>query len=234
MIDLHSHILPEMDDGSSCVEESVSLLNMLAEQGVETVVATPHFYATKDTPERFLCRRAESAARLNWGAEQGPQLLLGAEVAYFEGMIGSRELEKLQIGDTGLLLLEMPFVPWTDRMVEAVCSFPERLGVQAVLAHVNRYCARNQMKKYADVLLSQGVLFQCNPEGLLEGWDRRWLLKMLSQGNIHFLGSDTHNLTGRPPKLDAVAEVICRKLGRETMEDLNARARELLGLDAEI
>ena len=233
MIDLHSHILPMMDDGSTSVEESVALLDMLAAQGVQTVAATPHIYATKDTPEDFLARRAESYARLAWGAEQTPQILLGAEVAYFDGMSNVQQLEKLQIGTSGLLLVEMPFAPWTDRMVETMCTLPEQRGLQAVLAHVNRYCSRKQMKKYADVLLSQGVLFQCNPEGLLEGWDRRWLLKLLDKGDIHFLGSDAHNLTRRPPKLDQAADVIRRKLGAEILEEMNAQAAALLGMDPE-
>ena len=58
MIDLHSHILPGVDDGSESVEMSCAMLNELQKQGVETVVATPHFYPQQDTPERFLRRRA--------------------------------------------------------------------------------------------------------------------------------------------------------------------------------
>ena len=63
MIDLHSHILPEMDDGSKSSAESAALLQMLQQQGVTTVAATPHFYA-KETPEAFLKRRQEAVAKL--------------------------------------------------------------------------------------------------------------------------------------------------------------------------
>ena len=63
MIDLHTHILPNVDDGSSSLEESLALLRMLASQGVTLTAATPHFYATSDTPEQFF-RRREAAWQL--------------------------------------------------------------------------------------------------------------------------------------------------------------------------
>ena len=84
MIDLHSHILPGMDDGSKNPEESAALLRMLQQQGVTTLAATPHFYA-RETPEAFLKRRQEAVAKLPI-MEDGPRMLLGAEVAYFSGM----------------------------------------------------------------------------------------------------------------------------------------------------
>ena len=60
MIDFHSHILPAMDDGSKNIEESLQMLRMLQEQGVERVIATPHFYADENPPDVFLRRRADA------------------------------------------------------------------------------------------------------------------------------------------------------------------------------
>ena len=57
MIDFHSHILPAMDDGSRNIEESLQMLRMLQEQGVERVIATPHFYADENPPVLKLFRR---------------------------------------------------------------------------------------------------------------------------------------------------------------------------------
>ena len=64
MIDLHSHILPQMDDGSRSVDESLQMLAALAAQGVTDVAATPHFYASENSPERFLARRRHAWQRL--------------------------------------------------------------------------------------------------------------------------------------------------------------------------
>ena len=61
MIDLHTHILPKMDDGASSSDLSLEMLRMEAEQGVDTVVLTPHFYREKEDPSSFLQRRASSS-----------------------------------------------------------------------------------------------------------------------------------------------------------------------------
>ena len=83
MIDWHTHILPEMDDGSHCVAESISMVNMQAAQGVSTIIATPHFYANHDTVSSFLDRREKTYGMLK--AElprEAPDIKLGAEVLY--------------------------------------------------------------------------------------------------------------------------------------------------------
>ena len=64
-IDFHTHILPGIDDGSASVEESIELLKAEAAQGITKVVATPHFYANYDSPERFLERRAKAKVLLD-------------------------------------------------------------------------------------------------------------------------------------------------------------------------
>ncbi len=229
MIDLHSHILPGIDDGSQSVEMSHTMLDILRQQGVELVVATPHFYAMKDTPENFLRRRAESAAQLQSDVNM-PRILLGAEVAYFDGMSNSEALEDLRLGDTELLLVEMPFGTWTQRMVKEICQLTLQAGLIPVLAHVERYRKRDQLPKYQRQLLEQGVLLQCNAEAFVDRSTRRWALGQLKQGNIHFLGSDSHNLTARPPKLDQAAQIISKKLGSSALEELTAFSKEMLKL----
>lgn len=228
MIDLHSHILPGIDDGSKSPEMSCQMLTLLHQQGVETVVATPHFYARKDTPEIFLRRRAEAFDRLKDECPEAPQILLGAEVAYYDGMSHTKELEKLQLGNSKLLLVEMPFGPWTHRMVDEICRIPSVTGLTPVLAHVNRYRRANQLPKYQMELLDQGILFQCNAEAFLPLWERRWALQMLKKEQIHFLGSDTHNLTNRAPNIDLAVNAITRKLGAGFLAELTAFGNEMV------
>lgn len=230
MIDLHSHILPGVDDGSETPEMSRQLLALLRKQGVEAVVATPHFYAGQDTPEDFLCRRAQAFDRLEQDTADAPKILLGAEVAYFNGMSHSKALDRLQLGKSGLLLVEMPFGSWTQWMIQEISQIPALTGLTPVLAHVNRYRRADQLPRYRKELLDQGILFQCNAEAFLSLWERRWALGMLRQGQIHFLGSDTHNLTTRAPNLDRAKDVITRKLGADTMDRLTACSKEMLNL----
>ena len=64
MIDIHSHILPNMDDGSASPEQTNEILNLMYQQGLTAVGATSHFYASKETPAEFLARREESMKSL--------------------------------------------------------------------------------------------------------------------------------------------------------------------------
>lgn len=228
MIDLHTHILPGVDDGSPDAATSAQMLALLHQQGVDTLAATPHFYAWNDTPEAFLQRRQQGFERLQEAKIDTSHILPGAEVAYFDGMSKSQVLQQLQLGNTGLLLVEMPFRSWNDRIIQEICQLPIQQNLQPVLAHVDRYGSRQQLPKYMDILLSNGVLFQCNADAFLSGWGSRKYFKMLAMGQLHFLGSDCHNLTSRAPNLGAATAIIEKKIGPGLLPELTAYARELL------
>ena len=222
MIDVHTHILPKMDDGSQSVEETAKLLEILKQQGVTEVAATPHFYASRENPEDFLHRRAECIQ--NMPAQPGLRIYYGAEVAYFPGMQNCDALMELKIGDTNLLLVEMPFRSWTERVIEDICTIPVQLGLTPVLAHVDRYRGLGQFPKYRHRLAENEVLFQCNAEAFERGASCRWALKQVKDGFIDFLGSDCHNLAARSPKLDIATAMIQKKAGTEALDQLSETA----------
>ena len=64
MLDIHSHILPGMDDGSASPEETAELLDLMWQQGITTVVATPHFYPMQEAPDSFLSRRQAAVEQM--------------------------------------------------------------------------------------------------------------------------------------------------------------------------
>ena len=228
MIDLHSHILPGIDDGSKDLEMTRKLLEMLSAQGVTAVAATPHFYAASDLPNAFLERRAAAVQQLEALKGEYPKVIPGAEVAYFDGMRRSGILEQLQLGSSGMLLVEMPFCPWTSRMIREICDLQLQTGLIPVLAHVNRYRRSDQLPRHMDQLLKNGILFQCNAEAFLSVFSRGWALRLLEAGGIHFLGSDAHNLTSRPPKLQQAAQIITKKLGEAALEELTEFTARML------
>lgn len=231
MLDIHSHILPGMDDGSKSPEETAQLLALLQQQGVTTVAATSHFYADRETPESFLSRRKQAFSQLP--DIPGLQILPGAEVTYFPGIGSCDAIIPLQIGDTGLLLVEMPFVHWTDRIVADVCTIPTRLGMIPVLAHIDRYRQKSQFPKYCGQLADSGILFQCNADAFGRGLQCRWALQQLKKGYLHFLGTDCHNTTTRPPKLQMAVQTIAKKLGQDVVSQLKCSARRLLDGDGQ-
>ena len=222
MIDLHSHILPQMDDGSQSVEESQKMLSQLLSQGVTEVFATPHFYAHRETPESFLARRTEALAALG---ETHLPVHPGAEVAYFSDMHKSSDLTRLQLGNTGLILIEMPVKPWSTKVIHDICSISLHQGLIPVLAHVDRYRKAGQFPAWCDLLAENDVLFQCNAEVFGSFLGRAWARK--NRALIHFLGSDCHNCQTRPPKMDLAAKA----LGKEAWQGLSQSAQHLLTLN---
>ena len=201
MLDFHTHILPQMDDGSRSVEESILMLREEVRQGITDVVLTPHFYAQENSPEEFLLRRQSSYERLVEKLEPGmPRLHLGAEVQYFEGICQIDSLRKLRIQGTRLLLLEMPFSNWSERMIQDVLELNSDSDFQVVLAHIERYL-HWQSKDMPQFLLNNGVLLQCNGSFFLNRKTRHKAISMLQRGQIRFVGSDCHNMEYRPPNL---------------------------------
>lgn len=213
MIDFHSHILPAVDDGSRSVEESVSLLNMLKDQGIKTVVATPHYDAKKDTPEAFIQKRRESYETLLPEIKDGmPRVILGAEVAYYPGIERLKGIRSLTAGDSDLLLLEMPISVWTEYTVKELVDITTTKNMTVVLAHAERYLGLQSLKTI-ELLNDSGILMQYNADFFLRFGQKRKALKMLERGEIHLIGSDCHNLTTRPPRIGEAYGLIKRKLG---------------------
>lgn len=227
MIDLHSHVLPNMDDGSKSVQETMQMLRTSAQQSVTTMVATPHFYANREDPARFLRRRSQSFAQLE--QEQLPvELFLGAEVTYFPGMGRCEDLKQLCIGDTKLILVEMPFSAWNDRMIDEVFSLQASFGLIPVLAHVERYYDNASLLKYKDLLLREDVLFQANAEGFLPFFGGKRMLTMLKKQQIHFLGTDCHGMNRRVPNMGEAVKKIQKSLGTQALQALDEFAAMIL------
>ena len=201
MIDSHCHILPGMDDGSKSAEQSVAMLRMELENGIDRVVLTPHFYAQQNSPRQFLKRRQAAWERLQEALPEGmPRMIMGAEVQYFEGICGTEELHELCIQGTDLLLLEMPEQKWTSRMIRDVAELQDREDMTVMLAHIERFLTCTDEKTW-DYLRRCGVLMQINASFLTGFWTKSKAKRMLRQGKVHFLGSDAHNLTDRKPNL---------------------------------
>ena len=99
MIDFHSHILPNMDDGSESVEQSLDMLRVCAGQNIDTIAATPHFCREKESVNSFLHRRETLFLQIKLSAEKEnlPNILLGSETAFFDGISCNDEIDELCI-----------------------------------------------------------------------------------------------------------------------------------------
>ena len=227
--DLHSHILPGMDDGCQSVAEAVQLLRASYEQGIRKICATPHYYPVESV-EEFLVRRDAAQQELYKALEKVtlpvPQLCMGAEVAYRPGICYQEDLNKLCIGKSQYLLLEMPFHKWGEEVIRTVRGISNVRGITPILAHIERYLPM-QDKEILERLLDQEILVQMNAARLLRFSSRGQARRLLNNGTVQLLGSDCHNNTSRPQNLAQAVQYLQKKGMEDVLEDISRRSRRI-------
>ena len=231
VIDFHSHILPRIDDGSSSVEESIAMLRMEKQQGIDCVIATPHFYAQHDTPEHFLKRRARAESILREEMAKDPTLpevKIGAEVYYFKGISDSDVISELTIDQKKCILIEMSASPWDASVYRELEALYVRRGVTPIIAHIDRYITRFRTFGIPQKLRELPVLVQANAEFFLNRSTASMALRMLKNEEIHLLGSDCHNLKTRKPDLGDALALIRKRLGEDAMDWIHAYQQDVL------
>lgn len=227
--DLHSHILPGMDDGCQTAAESVQLLRTSYQQGIRKMCATPHYYPV-ETADEFLARRDAAEQELYTALEREtlpvPKLCMGAEVAYRPGICYQEDLNKLCIGKSQYLLLEMPFHKWGDEVIRTVRGISNVRGITPILAHIERYLPM-QDKEVLERLLDQEILVQMNAARLLHFASRGQARRLLNNRMVNLLGSDCHNNTSRPQNLGQAVEYLEKKGMEDILEELSRRSRRI-------
>ena len=203
MIDMHTHILPHIDDGAKNTQMSVAMLDALQGQGVQTVVLTPHYYGKRSNPTTFLQRRNEMYDHIKPQIPEGIEVKLGAEV-HFTGinMPDFDELCKLAIEGTGYILLEFPFtMAWTSNLMECLSDFIRTTDCTPIIAHAERYPELQKNPSLAFELVRMGCLIQVNAPAFLDKREKKLAFALLKNGYVHCLGTDAHDLEKRPPDI---------------------------------
>lgn len=228
IIDFHSHILPGIDDGSKDIAMTKEMLTSAAQQGIDVMVATPHFYADRMSIQRFLRRREEAFAEAQAvSAECGVVVRCGCETAFFPGMSHADELTELCIDGTRLLMVEMPFRSWNKSDLREIEGLLNR-GITPIIAHLERFYGFSQNKGRIEELLELPVYVQLNAECLLRWSMRRLPLRLFREGEAQLLGSDCHNMSSRTPNLAEGRAVLEKKLGAEVLHKMDELGNQLL------
>jgi protein-tyrosine phosphatase len=206
MIDLHTHVLPGVDDGPPDVDSSLALARAAIEDGVSTMVATPH---VSSRYPNTLARIEEGVGELNLAlarAELPLAIVPGAEVALSElDRLSDDDLRGLSLGGAGHLLVESPYVKDVPSL-EAVLFDLEMRGVRPILAHPERSPVFQSNPTRLARLVQRGVLSSITAGSLggrFGGRVRSLSIQLLAQGLVHSVASDAHDLDRRPPGLMA-------------------------------
>lgn len=213
VIDFHTHILPGIDDGSTDSDMSVEMLKMLFVQGVDAIIATPHFYYDEISIDDFLEARRLSLDSLvdkleKKNIKDRPKIIPGAEVKFFHGLDIIENAAKLCLGGTNYMLIEMPFRKWDIKDYAILARLNRNRDIIPVIAHIERYFVYNSLKKMMTNLIQIGALVQVNTSFLIS---RRMRLRskfMMKNGLIQFVGTDCHDMDKRKPDYKMAVETV--------------------------
>ena len=230
MIDVHSHILPDFDDGAKNTEVALAMLRESKKQGIDTVISTSHCYPRHSyVIDDFLHDRRlafeELKAAMEESGEEPPEVRLGCELNLCRDISDDDRLPLLCAEGTPYLLLEMPYTPWSEWHVEAVYKMTLRDDIIPVMAHIDRFLDQN--KNLLNQLFELDVLYQVNAESFLVKQMTKGLDMLFDTGRIHFLGSDMHNMGDRKPNIGAAAEKIIKNYGEDHLRYLEENNRRL-------
>lgn len=216
-IDIHSHILPGVDDGSQSMEQSLDMLRMAADNGIRRMILTPHNKAERrNVSVKGIQSRLEALQEAAAKQQIPITLYPGNEVFYRDGVAEMLEENSLcTLAGSKYVLVE--FQPLEDfGYIRAAVYELTGCGYTPILAHVERYqCMAANLDNVA-YAIDRGALMQINASSVTGGMGfkgKQIVKKMLKQHLIHFVATDAHDCERRSPQLAECAQYLSKKFG---------------------
>ena len=232
-VDLHTHILPGIDDGAPNADVSLALLREEAKQGINQIVFTPHFDPLSDNIEDFLKRREDAWKVLQTklsgtDVDNRIDFRKGAEIRYTPALTGLAGLSSLCITGTKVLLIEFSPRHYPE-FIEDVIYRLQLQGFVILLAHVERFPWLRKDTELLYRLVCSGVYSQFNSDAILKDSEKfSFIQNMLKCGLVHGIGSDTHNIEERPPSIQKAESLLAKKTSPEMIQYINEFSIDLL------
>lgn len=220
MIDFHSHILPEIDDGSKSYEESLKMLEEAQNIGFDTVISTSHYAV--DCYESPEYKRKELIEDLNL-EENVPEIILGSEIFLTYNIIELlKEYKASTINGTNYVLIELPLRHHFNNLKNIINTLKEN-DYRPIIAHPERYLfIQNNFKEIYE-LKELGVLFQCNYGSILGNYGikaKSTIKKMLKNGLVSFMGSDAHRKKSIYLQIPKAISLISKYISSEELQNI--------------
>ena len=194
MIDIHSHLLYNVDDGSKNIDESVKIIKNLISQGITDIILTPHYINYSE----YTSTKKENQEKLKELQKQikDVNLYLGNEIYIDEeisNLIKNNEISPLN--DTKYLLIELPMSGENDKYRDIFLDLMNE-GYKVILAHPERYITFQKDFSKVEEMINIGVLLQCNIGSILKQYGRKakkTFIKILKSGYVSYIGTDIHH-----------------------------------------
>lgn len=224
MVDIHHHLLWGLDDGAKEIETSIAMAKAAAEDGVTHLVCTPHANGTYDfQPELNAAKVAELRDRLD---AEGIALNLGLgcdfHLSYDNIQDAKEHPARYSVNGLGYLMVELPDYGIPRGLTETFYEL-QLAGMTPILTHPERNpTLQNDLPRLAEWMRG-GVLVQVTGDsvtGRMGKTAQRIAHELLAKRWVHFLATDAHNVTSRPPRLSEARDAVARKYGETYAESL--------------
>ncbi len=230
LVDIHTHVLPKVDDGAKDDQAALEMLRAAATDGVGTLIATPH--AHHADPARIV----DDVGRLNeLAAAEGVdvRVLPGSEVRIAADLVEKFEAGRLiTLNGTRHMLLELSLAhEWRIEVVEKVIVKLQDAGLRPILAHPERYPFIIIEPQLAEAFVGLEVPLQINAlslSGYHSQASQRTAYALIDAGHVHIVASDAHSARWRPPQIRAALEEIAARRGLGYAERLIANAEAVI------
>lgn len=222
IIDIHTHILPGIDDGAKDIDESIRIINYLYDNGITDIVLSSHYikdtkYSYNQITRETLFKRV--IEKLN---NDNIHLYLGNEVFLSEDVIELLEQHEIStINNTKYMLIELPLTNTLGNLQNILCELTN-YGIRPIIAHPERYEFLQKNNKRVRELIEFNCLLQCNIESLTGKYGKKatktmkWLLK---KDLVSFVATDTHEV-GDSNNLQKAYQKLKKKVGANKYKEL--------------
>ena len=223
MIDIHSHILYGLDDGPKSADDALAMLRMAHKDGIEAVIATPHY--------NNACRSSRALIEERAGELTGRLRREGCDIKIFTGhecepdehlLPDLAEGRCLTLAGSRYVLLEISAL-LSHSMTKRILADIINKEYIPVLAHCERLVLAKRDMDRIDELRLTGCLMQMNAETVLikeRGWYAEWVFRVIEDGTISFIASDAHNLTRRKPLLRESYNKVTKLFSARVADDI--------------
>ncbi len=224
IVDMHCHILPEIDDGAKNDGEAYQMLRMAYDEGIRVIVATPHHHERRGmcTPGQY--KRALSKVRkMAKDIDEKFYVMPGMEIYFSQDVLNKLEHKKVQtMGVSDYVLIE--FSPNDEfRYIQQALQQVQMKGFHPIIAHIERYECFHDHVDDVEYLIEMGAYVQVNAGSIVGTSGRttkRFVKELLERQLVHFVGTDAHSSGSRSPMIKKSADFVEKKFGEEYAREI--------------
>ena len=213
MVDMHSHIINEIDDGSKSIEMTINMLKKAEESGTTDIIATPHFMRGRFEVEyKDVIEKVEELKKIVKENNIDINIYVGQEIYYSKNLLEYYNDKIIgTINNTKYMLIELPMLDFDiDEVINTIYELQIR-GIVPIIAHPERYKPFIKKPSMINKLINEGMLFQMNAGSISGDFGKdvkKTAAKYLEHNVYSFIGSDAHRDRGRDTDMSEALNIL--------------------------